>query len=243
MVIVSAKAPWLVSAEEGRSFNGYTAKDDFSFDIHVSADVSKTAKPQVLDMIRSFEITASPELAEMRKLGSDLKAAALPQERENLLLAFTQKYPHNAWAFSLLAEEYFNAKQDQMAEQAYLKALENHRKQPIINPLDLWLCYDGLGLIRLKAKRYDVAKPYFEKGYKCAHDMHGIGNQEKSKEAVAHSAYSFACLYAKTGDLKACLKYLGEAIQVSPAKKTDAKKDPDFDGVKDEPDFKKLVAD
>ena len=144
MIIVSSKE---TSPVLGKTFNGYVVKENCSFDIHISADLSKITKQEVIDTIRSFQISLSPEKQAMENLINDLKSAKGESKREQLLSVFTNKYPNNSWAFARLGEVYFGMKQQKMAEQAYLRALENHRTQPMINPLNLWLCYDGLGLI------------------------------------------------------------------------------------------------
>lgn len=232
MMIVSSKE---IQPVLGRAFNGYAVKDDRSFDIHVSADLSKTTKEEVLKTIRSFEILLSPEEEAMEKLSKDLKTAKGQAKRQQLYLAFTEKYPKNSWAFARLGELYYGMNQPDLAEKAYLRALENHKTQPMTNPLNLWLCYDGLGLIYGMSQRYESAKLYFEKGYECAERI-------ENKGRLADSAYNLACLDAETGDLKSCLKYLGEAVKLNPAKKASAKTDSSFVSIRNQAAFNKLIS-
>lgn len=218
----------------GQPFNGYAVKENVSFDIHVSADLSQTTREQVLNAIRSVRIEPSAEAAAMIKLEADLKAAKKPAQRKELLLGFTTRYKSNSWAFVRLAEVCYGLDQRAEAETAYLQALENHKTQPMVNPFNLWLCYDGLGLIYGMSQRYKLASTYFEKGYECAQEM-------GSDERLADSAYNRACVGAETGDLKSCFKYLGEAIKLNPDKKASAKTDSSFARIRKQAEFIKLV--
>jgi len=232
MIIVSAKD---TSPVLGQAFNGYALKDDQSFDIHVSADLSKTTKEQVLKTIRSFGVILSPEAKAIDQLSEALKSIRDPSKQKQVLLAFTEKYPKNSWAFACLGDVYFRLNHHDLAEEAYLQALENHKTQPITNPITLWLCYDGLGMIFGMSRRYEPAKLYFEKGYACAEDM-------ESHKSLADSAYNLACLYAETGDLKLCLKYLSEAVKLNSVKKAEAKTDSSFASIRNQAEFKTLIS-
>ena len=233
MMIVSSKE---VQPALGQSFNGYVVKEDYSFDIHVSADLSKTTKQQVIDTIRSFKIDLSPEKQDMDKLVADLNQKNKEQKPEQLLIAFTEKYPNNTWAFVRLGEVYFGIKNNDLAEKAYLKALENQKTQPLFNVVDLWFCYDGLGMINGMSHRYEPSKQYFEKGYALAEEL-------DSDKLLAESAYNLACWYAETKDQKNCLKFLGEAIKLDKKNKTSAKTDSSFDNMRSQAEFEKLISD
>jgi len=233
IVVVSAKTTQSVL---GLAFNGYAVKDDCSFDIHLSADLARMTRQQVIGTIRSFKVKPSPEQQAMEKLARDLTVTKEQSSQERLLLAFTKQYPRNSWAFARLGEVYYGGKQRALAEKAYVHALANHKTQPMINPNNLWLCYDGLGLIYAMSQRYDAAKLYFEKGYQCAEDM-------DSNEKLASSAYNLACWYSETGDVKSCLKYLAQAVELNPEKKTKAKTDLSFGAMKGKVEFQKLISD
>lgn len=232
MIIVSTKETDPIL---GKTFNGYVVREDYSFDIHISAKLSKITKQDVINIIRSFRILQSPEKLAMESLINDLKSPKDKNSREQLLLAFTNKYPKNTWAFMLLGEIYFGMKNYKMAEKSYLQALDNHSTQPMINPMNLWLCYDGLGLIYGMSQRYEPAKLFLEKGYKCAERM---GNNEK----LATSAYNMACLYAETNDYKTSLKFLEKAITLNPTQKVNARTDSSFESIRNQADFQKLVS-
>ena len=72
MIIVSSKETKNVL---GKTFNGYIVKEDYSFDIHISADLSKIMKQEVINTIRSFQILLSHEKQAMENLIKDLKLA------------------------------------------------------------------------------------------------------------------------------------------------------------------------
>lgn len=219
----------------GKTFNGYVVKEDYSFDIHVSANLSKITKQEVIATIRSFHIALSPEKQAMDNLVYSLKSAKGEGRREQLLSAFTNKYQNNSWVFALLGELYFSTNKHNMAEKAYLKALENHRTQPMKNPVTLWLCYDGLGLIYGMSRQYEPAKKYFEKGYKCAERM-----LDDAKFAVSN--YNLACLHAETKNYTTSVKYLRKAISLNPAYKAKAQTDSSFAGIRNQADFQNLVS-
>jgi len=232
MIIVSSKEMQPVL---GKAFNGYIVKEDYSFDIHISTKLSKITKQEVINTIRSFQISFSHEKQAMENLINDLKLAKDKRKPEQLLLAFTKKYPLNSCAFALLGDLYFGMNQHKMAEKAYLQALENHRTQPMINPLNLWLCYDGLGLIYGMSQRYEPANLFLEKGYKCAER---IGDNER----LASSAYNMACVYAETNNYKSSLKYLEKAISLSPTMKIKARTDSSFTRIRNQVEFQNLVS-
>jgi hypothetical protein len=231
MIIVSSKE---ASLPLGKSFNGYAVKEEYSFDIHINANLFKTTKQDVINIIRSFRISPSSEKQAMEKLISDLKSAKDEQSREQLVLAFTNKYPKNSWAFMIQGETYFGMEQYKEAQKAYLRALENHRTQPLRNPVTLWFCYDGLGLIYGMLKQSEPSKSFFEQGYKCAESM---GDEEKQ----AISTYNLACFYAETNDFPNAMKYLEKAISFNSSNKIRARTDSSFTAMKDRADFKKLV--
>ena len=232
MMIVSSKE---VQSLLGQAFNGYVVKDDYSFDIHVSADLSKTTKQQVFATIRSFNVVLSSEKQDMDKLAADLDLTKKEQTPEQLLLPFTEKYPNNTWAFARLGEVYFGMKKYDAAEKAYLKALENQKKQPLFNGINLWCCYDGLGMINGMSHRYEPSRQYLEKGYQFADEL-------GSDKLLAESAYNLACWYAETKDHKNCLKFLGEAINLDKTKKNGARTDPSFESIRNQADFEKLIS-
>ena len=233
LVVVSTKGAESVD-HEWHTFDGYAARESVSFNVHVSADLFRTSRDEVVLMIRSFEVNPSPESGEAQLLAQLLKVTGRAQDRERLLQAFIKKFPRNAWSHALLGGEYLRASRRDAAEEAFLQALAEHRGQPINDPAGLWLCYDGLGLIYGTTQRYEPARLHFERAYQCARAM-------QSKERLADSAYHLACLFAETGAVNGCFKFLREAIELNPAKRAVANKDPSFAGVQDDARFQRLV--
>jgi tetratricopeptide (TPR) repeat protein len=215
-------------------FNGYIVKDDIAFDIHLSADMSKITKNQVLDIIKSFQVAPSTEIEEFGKLYKDLDRNISDYDKVTRLRRFTEKYPGNSIGMCLLAEQYLHSKQLKLAKETYLKSLEYNKTQPFAFPALLWSCYDGLGMACGMAGEYPVAQKYLELGYKLASEM-------KDSERLSISAYNFACLYAETNKIDECLKYLAEAIKLNPEYKKEVTGDSSFSKIKEDVRFKNLV--
>lgn len=223
-------------------YHGYTVKDDIAFDIHLSADMPRHTKEQLLDMIKSFEIEPSTETKELievynefyKEFDQDIDRSIQTKERLNLALGFARKYPGNPDVWVFIGDHYLTTHNNKQAQTCYLKALQKHRLQPLRFPLSTWTCYDGLGLYYGMSGRYDLSKQYFESAYKLAKDM-------KEPHYIASSAYNLACLYAETNDVQKSVKYLEEAIKLKPETREEAKKDSSFSGIKDKREFKDLI--
>jgi len=225
------------------SFRGYTVKDDVAFDIHLSTDMDKHTKNQMLDIFKSFQITPSTEIKELAELNKALynkfekNRDKNVQIKERLKLAneFSKKYPSNPDVHIFLGDFYLHNDDLGRAKAAYLKALQNHSSQPLRSPATLWLCYDGLGLCHGMSKEYDQSKKYFVMGYELAEEM-------EDPLYIASSAYNLACLFAELNDADNSIKYLIKSIKLNPDSKEDAKKDPSFTNIKDNQRFKNIVS-
>jgi len=136
----------------------------------------------------------------------------------------------------MLGEHYFRSKQREQAKQAYSQALKNHGTQPLVNPMMLWKCYDGLGICCGMAGEYDESKRYIELGYELAQDL-------EDKPLLAASAYNLACWYAETNNAEMSIKYLKEAVEIDTVRKRDAKEDTSFKCLRENDAFKALVGD
>ncbi len=215
-------------------YHGYVVKDDVAFDIHLSADMSKHTKKQMLDIIKSFRVEPSIELQEHKKLFESVIENISNREKEKLLRDFIGQYPNNADVSFLLGEYYFALRQLKQAKSAYLKALQNHRTQPFINPILLLHCYEELGVCCGMLGEYDQSKQYLESSYKFA-------KKTEVPMAIASSAYNLACLYAETNDPNNSIKYLTEAVKLNPESKEEAKQDPSFANIKENQRFKDLI--
>lgn len=229
-------AKWAKQAVKNTwSYHGYVVKDNVAFDIHLSADMSEHTKNQMLDIIKSFQIKPSMELEECKKLYESLGENIDSKEKEKLLRNFIEKYPNNSEAYCFLAEHYLSLGQFKQIKNAYLKALQNHKIQPLINLMSLWKCYDGLGRYFRLSGEHDLSKQYIQSGYELA---------KKAKMPVpiiASSAYNLACLYAEINDINNSIKRLRESIRLNPRYKEKAKIDRSFANIKENPRFKNLI--
>jgi len=216
-------------------YHGYVVKDNVAFDIHLSTDMSRHTKKQMLEVIKSFRIKPSRELKECNKLYESLGENISSEEKEKLLSNFVKRYPTNSEVYCFLAEHYLSLQELKQTKNAYLKALQNHKIQPLINPMSLWKCYDGLGMCYGMSGEYDLCKQYIESGYNLAKKA------KMPSPIIALSAYNLACLYAETNDPKNSIKYLRQSIKLNPRYKEKAKLDSSFNNIKEKQKFKDLI--
>lgn len=87
---------------------------------------------------------------------------------------------------------------------------------------------NNLGNLYIKQKKYDLAIDNFEMILKI-----------NPKYSTAY--YNLACIYSLKNDEKTSLKYLSQAILLEKTLKEVAKKDTDFDYIKDNAKFKELI--
>lgn len=213
------------------SYHGYCVKDDVAFDIHLSFDMTPDRKDKAERIIKSFKIKPTNELREIAPI--DRMFDKTDPNTLKAGLAFAAKYPQNSDICFMLGEYCGRTKDYAKAQQFYLKALENHKSQPILFPEALWLCYDGLGLSYGMQKQYESSMLYLKKGYDMARyfdDSH-----------IASSAYNLACMYAETNDVQNSLKFLKESISLEKSNKEQARNDSSFEKLKGNPEFQKLV--
>lgn len=52
--------------------------------------------------------------------------------------------------------------------------------------------------------------------------------------------YNKAAIYALQGNVSSAVEHLKQAIKLNPERKEDAKTDPDFDSIREQPEFKEL---
>ena len=127
------------------SYHGYVVKDDIAFDIHLSADMTKHTKRQMLDTIKSFQIKPSIEREELQKLYHDfykeidklLQQNIQSEEKLKPALDFIKKYPTNPEAQFFTGEYHLKVRELKQAKNAYLQALANHKIQPFIDSVIL----------------------------------------------------------------------------------------------------------
>ena len=213
------------------SYHGYFVKEDVAFDIHLSFDMTEARKVRAEQILKSFKIKETNELKDIAPIGR-----MFDNNDPNILnagLVFVAKYPKDSDIYYILGEYCFRKKDYSKALEYYLKALENHKSQPLLSPDVLWLCYDGLGLSYGIQKQYEKSFVYFKKGYKMAQDL--------DDTFIASSAFNLACIYAETNDVQNSLKFLKESISLKKTNKAQAQKDSSFEKLKDNPEFQKLV--
>ena len=225
--------PWK-SPKPTWGFNGYKIKEDVLFDVHISADLGEHSEEEILGILKSFDIKPSTEPEETANLAKKLQPGGSEPDAEKTLSDFAQKFPGSPWVYYMLGEHYFAQERLAPARDAYLKALENHKAQPIMNPFMTWGCYDGLGLCYGMSKEYGPSKTYFERGYELAQDL-------EEPKLLAASAYNLACWHAENRAAKESVEYLTEAIKYKRANKKQAKSDPSFDAIRETDEFKQLM--
>jgi tetratricopeptide (TPR) repeat protein len=216
-------------------FNGYVVKDDIAFDVHLSTDMTKHSKAQMLDIIKSLQNRPSTESEESRKLFKIIEANPESSQNEKPLTDFISKYPTNPEAYCFLAEHYLQIGRLEDTKTNYLKALENHKVQPLTNSLSLWKCYYGLGRYFGGSGEYAQSERYSELSYNLA---------KKGKlpaPFAASSAYSLACMHADLNQSEKSVKYLIEAIRLNPRYKDEVKQNPSFNNIKEDPRLKSLI--
>lgn len=212
-------------------YHGYVVKDDIAFDIHLSADMSKHTRKEVLDIIKSFHIKPSTELKDLKKFYEALDENITSEEKEKLIRDFIKKYPDNPEARFCLGEELERLEE---SKKAYQKALENHKIQPFIKPFTLLKCYAALGMCHAISDEYDLAKQHLESSY-------NLGRKIEEPHITALSAYILACVLAKTNDVEKSIKYLTEAVKIMPRYKREAKEDSSFKNIRKNPRFTDIV--
>jgi len=107
-----------------------------------------------------------------------------------------------------------------VAEDLYKKILQiDGDKAKVLN---------NLGVLYMTRGRYEDAMEYFFKAMAI-------------KEDYADPYYNLACLYVQRGERDKGLSYLKRAVQVEPKAITWAKSDPDFQELRNDPLFKKII--
>jgi tetratricopeptide (TPR) repeat protein len=213
------------------SYHGYIVKEDVAFDIHLSFDMTEARKVRAEQILKSFKIKETNELKDIAPVGRLFENN--DPNTLNAGLVFAAKYPKDSDIYYILGEFCFRKKDYSKAQEYYLKALENHKSQPLLSTDVLWLCYDGLGLSYGIQKQYEKSFVYFKKGYKMAQ---GLDNPH-----IASSAFNLACMYAEANDVPNSLKFLKESISLEKTNKAQAQKDSSFEKLKGNPEFQKLV--
>lgn len=223
-------------------YHGYAVKDDVSFDIHISADMSKHKPDEIINIIKSFKAESTEEISDYFRLFKKINSpyddgkdkTAQKEQRLDLVKTFLKKYPDNAEACAILGEHYLSNKKYAIAIEHYLSALKYYKSKQFLSPASQWACYDGLGFCYAMTGGMDKAKPYFDAGYNFA-------KETKQKDNFAASAYNLACYYGETENAQKCVRFLSEAIKISEDYRQQAAGDNSFAKIKNDPRFIKLL--
>lgn len=151
----------------------------------------------------------------------------------------------------------------QEAEHAWLSALA-------IDP-EFYEALYGMANVRMREGRYEEAMDYIQKALECdpterASPLHVqaqlygyLGDKKKSTELFqellglyheqhendsenAEPMFQLACVYAVLGNENSALEYLKKAVGEDPDSAIRAKEDKDFEILKNNPEFKKLIS-
>ncbi len=137
-----------------------------------------------------------------------------------------ERYPSNSNMQYLLGICYSNSRNEEKAKTFFRKALELNAGFHIAR-----VAYAD-SILRTeenKQKAWKMASLELRKLPQKAFEDHGV-------------LYNMACLYAVNNRPESALQYLLRAIQTDPTtSREEAKDDPDFDGIRHLPEFKRLV--
>lgn len=130
------------------------------------------------------------------------------------------KEPYNEAVFFALGNMYTESKN-------FDKSIKSFEKAILLNPKSLD-SRNNLGNVYLKQNKLDEAIEEFEKVLKI-----------EPKYATAY--YNIACAYSIKRNTNYSLRFLEEAVTLDDSLKEVARKDPDFENIKDDNRFKELV--
>ena len=108
--------------------------------------------------------------------------------------------------------------------------------------------YSNLGTALFARKKYDEAMEAYQTALKLdpnvfeSHNNFGVLLQERNVEERAKYHYSLAKLYAKMDRADLALQYLRKALEEGFKERKKLEEDPEFDTMRDTPEFKELLA-
>jgi tetratricopeptide (TPR) repeat protein len=228
--------------KNGWAYHGYAVKDNVSFDICISANITKHDKTEIIDIIKSFKVSPTEEIRDLIALRKSANESydstkdrnIQAKHRIEITKTFLGKYTDNPEAHLILGNLYMQNKEHQNARDCYLAALKCYKLNLLLSTELLWTCYDNLGMYYAMTGELEKSKPYFESEY----DLAKKGN---IKNLVAASAYNLACYYGESNNTQKSLRYLSEAIQFSKKYQKQAAQDSSFNKVKSDSRFTELV--
>ena len=141
----------------------------------------------------------------------------------------------------------------------YDEAVEAYKKAVELDPDDAYP-WNGLGNVYYQQGRYEEAIAAYKKAIELDpqrpvpyRSLAGIYRRLGDEEQMAHHLaearrrlppddhYNRACLEAIAGNKEAALEHLRQALEKNPAMREWARRDPDMEWIREEPEFKKLV--
>jgi tetratricopeptide (TPR) repeat protein len=132
------------------------------------------------------------------------------------------------------------------AKKSYRRAVNEYKKALRIKP-DSASMMSNLGTAYFARKHYDQAFELYQKAIELDPEVFehrgttGVLLQERSVEERAKFHYTLAKTYAKTGRNDLALVYIRKAIEEGFKERDRFEKDPEFAGLHDDPEFKKLM--
>lgn len=146
--------------------------------------------------------------------------------------------PSFAAAYNNLGTVYYAQSNYEEAIKAYEEALK-------LNP-KIASAYHNLGNIYLAQNKTDQAIEYYKKAFKIKPDyltasQTNLARLERTK-GKGEAEYSYACVLASLGKVEEALHFLEKAIDKGFSDWDRIKNEPDFQGIKDNPRFQKLIS-
>jgi tetratricopeptide (TPR) repeat protein len=148
--------------------------------------------------------------------------------------------PDYAEAINNLGTVYYARKSFGRAIRYYQRALKYTPKSASI--------YSNLGTAYFARKKYKEAMETYQTALKLDpnvfenHGSYGVLLEERSVEERAKFHFHLAKLYAQTGRNELALQYLRKALEEGFKDKKKMEEDPDFQAMRDLPEFKELLA-
>jgi tetratricopeptide (TPR) repeat protein len=133
------------------------------------------------------------------------------------------------------------------AKKSYRRAISQYEKALHLSPeaASIW---SNLGTAEFARKKYEDAMKAYERAIALDpevfehHNSAGVLLQERTVEERAKFHYYQAKLYAKKGMNDRALLYLRKALEEGLKERDKVKDEPDFEGLRELPEFKELLA-
>src|SRR5262249_52951696 len=133
------------------------------------------------------------------------------------------------------------------AKKSYRRAISYYEKALKVNP-DSASVYSNLGTAYFARKKYNEATDAYTKAMELDPDVfehksgYGVMLQERGVQERAKFHYYLAKSYAKQGRTDLALQYVRKALEEGFKEKNKLNEDPEFEKLRDLPEFKELLA-